>query len=371
MDSEALVKAAHDAVPTLAEHAAQTERDRRVADESVAAARAAGAFALAMPHLDGGAETNVTTRVRVLAALGRGCPSTAWIAATTAETKIPLRTMASDHARADAFADPDAVLCSSARQGRAVAVPGKLRVTGRWMNASGCEHATWTILAAGVYDGDRLVRPGVVFVPTAGLTVDRDWNMAGLAGTGSHTLVAEDLFVPDSHVLDTSRAPGGIANLATALSLFAPLLGAARGAVDVMAAVLDDRIPPSTGYRSLTESPGARQWFAEATHLVDSAERRVLGIAKVVDDVGDDPLEPQERSGLRMDLLSATRECRRALDDLLDLHGSSGFATVKPLQRFWRDFAVGSRHVSLPSYLVAEDYGRLLTGDGEPAFSLL
>ncbi|WP_225900088.1 flavin reductase [Streptomyces sp. RLB3-17] len=51
-----------------------------------------------------------------------------------------------------------------------------------------------------------------------------------------------------------------------------------------------------------------------------------------------------ERIRLRVELSTAARECREAMELLLDLHGASGFADDNPLQRFWRDVAVGTRH---------------------------
>jgi hypothetical protein len=133
-----LVESARAAVPVLARDAARTEENRRVTDASLAAARAAGAFVLGSPGAGGGGggggggAPNLATRVRVLAELGRGCPSTAWIVATTAETKIALRAALSGEARTEVFGDPDAVVCASARRGRAAVEPGALRITGRW-----------------------------------------------------------------------------------------------------------------------------------------------------------------------------------------------------------------------------------------------
>jgi alkylation response protein AidB-like acyl-CoA dehydrogenase len=49
-----------------------------------------------------------------------------------------------------------------------------------------------------------------------------------------------------------------------------------------------------------------------------------------------------------MDLADAARDCRSAVDKLLDLHGASGFAVSNPLQRYWRDIAVGSRTPTQP-----------------------
>ena len=71
---------------------------------------------------------------------------------------------------------------------------------------------------------------------------------------------------------------------------------------------------------------------------------------------------------MRMDLITAVRECRGALEELLDLHGSTGLDSANPLQRFWRDFAVGSRHVQFTSHVVEDDYGVLLLGlDAAPS----
>jgi alkylation response protein AidB-like acyl-CoA dehydrogenase len=332
----------------------------------LAAVRVSGAFALSAPRDSGGVEADLTTRVRVLAELGRACPSTAWVVATTAETKIALRTALSGRVGAEVFDDPDAVMCASARLGKAVVVPGGLRVTGRWSYASGCEHATWALLVVEVRDGDRPVRPAVVVVPANRLSIERDWQVAGLCGTGSHTLVGADVAVPDSHVVDLARMAGGSPGIAIAVNLFATLLGAARGALDVVAAVMGQRRPPGPGYSSLAEFPGAQQYFAESAHRVDSAEHRMLRIAETVDQLGPgELLAPADHSSLRMDLISAVRECRHAFDDLLDLHGVTGFTTTNPLQRLWRDFAVGSRHVQFTSYVVAHEYGRLLLDPGE------
>lgn len=327
-------------------------------DAAVAAARGAGVLALGTPRRHGGLEADLTTRVRVLAELGRGCPSTAWITATTAEAKIAVRAALPEAAAAEVFADPDAVMCASARPGRAEQIPGGLRFSGRWGFASGCEHAAWALLVA-LLDG----RPVAALVPTDRLSIDRDWHVAGLAGTGSHTLVGENVEVPDSHVLDISRMSGAGSDVATALGLFATLLGAARGGCDVVAAAIEGRPSPSAAYPGLAHVPGAQQSFAEAVHLIDTAEQRMLRIAEAVDAVAaGEQIPALDRARLRMDVLAAIRECRRAFDDLLDLHGSAGFQAANPLQRFWRDFSIGSRHVQFASHAITQEYGALLLG---------
>ena len=68
------------------------------------------------------------------------------------------------------------------------------------------------------------------------------------------------------------------------------------------------------------------------------------------------------RAKVRADTGYVVEKITQAIDKLLFAHGSAGFAEVSPLQRIWRDAAVGSRHaVALPS-IGYELYGKALLG---------
>ena len=54
---------------------------------------------------------------------------------------------------------------------------------------------------------------------------------------------------------------------------------------------------------------------------------------------------------------------RNAAERLMDIGGSSGFASASQLQRAWRDIAVGSRHGFLNTLQSCELYGRSLAGE--------
>ena len=51
-----------------------------------------------------------------------------------------------------------------------------------------------------------------------------------------------------------------------------------------------------------------------------------------------------------------------AIERLMDLGGSSGFTTTAAAQRYWRDFAIGSRHVIFNSQISYEQVGRGVLG---------
>ena len=376
--AESLIAAARGAVPVLREHAGRAERDRRVPAESTAALRAAGAFGLATPARFGGAGAGLATSARVLCELGRGCPSSAWLAAVSADAERHFSAGMSEQTLAEFYADPDVRLCGAGLPpGRARRVPGGLSLTGRWPYASGCEDAQWALVTAVPTDGDATLGLTAVLVPTPELGIDRTWDTAGLRGTGSHTLVADEVFVPQPHVLAFPAGRDGAPDfsfgrpaifLAGAVTLLAPMVGAAHGALETVEAVLGERRPPRTSYPSLAASPGARQLFAEATHLVHGARRGLLSAAERLDDLlPGHPVPSSERTGMQMELVTVARQCRRAVDGLLDLHGSSSFALSNPLQRFWRDVNVGTRHAHFTSYIAVEDHAAELVGAGPAA----
>jgi alkylation response protein AidB-like acyl-CoA dehydrogenase len=342
----------------LLANADTTEQRERPAAESLAALRRAGALALRTPVAYGGGWADAEHVARRLTRLGRACPATAWVAGTCLTAKTIAAASFGETTLKRAFADPDALGCGSGNpSGRGERSADAVRISGRWPNVSGCEDAEWAglgLMVDGVFSW--------AFIPADDLRVDRDWKMAGMRGTGSHTLVADGLTVPADQVAPAVPfAPRDA--LLFGIGVLAPVLGAALGALDVTDAMFaSGRKPYTTAYPRMGDSPGARHWLAEAAHLVDRAERTMLTVAAAADSADD---VASRRARLHMDLADAARDCRSAMDKLLDLHGAGGFKTANPLQRYWRDIAVGSRHPQLNPYLALERLGEALVPDTE------
>ena len=66
--------------PTLEANGADTDAGRRLADGNVRALLDAGLCRLMVPRRFGGYQTSIRTYVEVMAEVGRGCASTAWVA---------------------------------------------------------------------------------------------------------------------------------------------------------------------------------------------------------------------------------------------------------------------------------------------------
>ncbi|TQM43711.1 acyl-CoA dehydrogenase family protein [Pseudonocardia cypriaca] len=353
----------------LAANAEATEQRGRPTAASLAAARDVGAFAVTTPARFGGLDADNRTMVRVFAELGAGCPSTSWLAAVSATAKSMFTDWMTAEAQEAFYTDPHVSICGTAMPtGRARTAAGGTRITGRWSYASGCLDSPWAMVGASVLDDEPTGQPHLVLLPTDELTVEHTWDgVAGLRGTGSHTLVADDVFVPDAFLMTPRQGPPSAARrMQVALHTVSPLLGAAKGALDVAGPLMTtDRPVFGTAYRRRVESPSARHLFAEAAHLVHAAEQRTLGVADVLDAAERaHPVSPVEFAHVRMQLMAAVQDCRHAVEKLLDLHGSSMFAAGNPLGRFWRDLAVGSRHGAVRPWVAADDYSRVLIDDG-------
>ena len=76
------------------------------------------------------------------------------------------------------------------------------------------------------------------------------------------------------------------------------------------------------------------------------------------------------RARVRADTGWSVRQVSQAFDKLMSLHGTSAFASASPLQQWWRDSQVASRHAVADSLMSLEIYGGGLLG-AEPISPLV
>lgn len=65
---------------------------------------------------------------------------------------------------------------------------------------------------------------------------------------------------------------------------------------------------------------------------------------------------------MRADMACVLQSVTKAIDMLLFAHGAGSFADVSPLQRIWRDSAIGARHAVTSPAVSYEVYGKALLG---------
>ena len=375
-----LVERARQLVPTLARNAAQTETDRRVVDENIRLIDDAGLFDVMKPTRFGGHQTDFRTSLEVSRELARGCGSTAW-ALTLMNTCSWFVGLFPDEAQREVWEDLPGnrvagVLAPSSEASR---VDGGYRVTGKWGWASGCLHAQWGLVGLPVPDeSGEIVDQGLAAIPMSELTIEDTWFVAGMRGTGSNTLVARNVFVPEHRVISLPAAVGGRYGTehteeelyrtafvpGAALVLAGPQLGLAQAALDLVLEKAPKRSISYTFYDVQTDAPTVQLAVAEAAMLVDTAHLHAYRAAADIDQAAHDGVYPDyaARARVRADTGRAIESAREAIRVLVSAHGASSFAESSPLQRIWRDSEVASRHAVTSPAISAEIYGRALLG---------
>ncbi len=210
-------------------------------------------------------------------------------------------------------------------------------------------------LTCRVWDGNAGYRRAVANVPSdsPGITSRGDWDALGMRGSGSHTIVFSDCFVPDSAVVVVSAwgawnegilVSTGVINIA----LMAAFLGIAETARDIAVETAKnrkrgpDQDPPS-------QSPSIRQSIAEI-EIELAASRAMLGrTATIFDeflgghDDGDMPFE--ELKDLAKDVQCSkwfvTRRAIDVVDKAMTVSGGSGYLSSSTLSRLYRDVRAG------------------------------
>jgi alkylation response protein AidB-like acyl-CoA dehydrogenase len=277
-------------------------------------------------------------------------------------------------------ANPDAWVAGSlAPHGDAVAVDGGWRVTGKWMWASGSMHAQWAACGIHMNDGKgETVNFGLSLMPMSELAIEDTWFVAGMKGTGSNTIVAKDVFVPEHRFLPYPAAFGGgyrtehtdeiVYRVAlvpvTILILVGSQLGMAQAALDYVIEKSSARGITHTNYTRQRESTGFQILVAEAAMKIETARLHAYRAADDLDACAATGRHPdlRERARIRADAALVAKYCREAVEILVSAHGTSSMADASPLQRFWRDVHVASRHAITDWQVNLEIYGKALLG---------
>ncbi|MFM6831950.1 MAG: acyl-CoA dehydrogenase family protein [Novosphingobium sp.] len=368
-------------VPLLAAHAEACEREGRIQPPVMAALREAGLFHITAPRRAGGPGGTLLTHVETVAQLAQGCVGTAWafcLLSGVTGTVLGFPAAVTDIV----FRTGDELLCSaSAPTAKATPVPGGYRVTGKWGYGSGCCHADWALNGVQLLDAAGTVcEMAMVFIDLRdpACTVLDDWRVAGMAGSGSNTIVAEDLFVPEALILHTAQTPSAEVLLSIPgleprdlwpmeslfpLGVLPPMLGAATAILH--AVVRSTGMRPVVGwtYDTQAASQTLSAMIGQSALEIDSAWMHIRRAVGMMDDTASQrPLTGFDKAQIQADCGFAMGLLRAAGNRLLDVAGPGAFALNNPLQRFWRDLNVGSRHNALSSHLSTELYGRALTG---------
>lgn len=362
--------------PGFTKRAAQAEELRRMPDESVREMLDAGLTRILMPERFGGYGMDFETWYEVVLEISKADASHGWCASLLIHHPHLIAQYSEEMQQAIWGNGPDVPIAASfAPRAKAERAPGGFRISGKDSAfASGINHSTWAMVGALLHEGPA--PQWLLFMVEPGQFSFRDvWQTTGMRGTGSNTIVTDNVFVPESRALSLTdlregNGPGGKLHanpiFRTPFFFYAPLcfatpmLGAAIGAYEQFREGAKTR--RSVDGSLVSEKVSLQVGMSRAAADLDAAELLVRRAAQIVD---------PPRDGIPALLARTIRDYTRvselsvaAIDALMALSGSAGFSTSQPVQRVWRDIHFAASHISVNPEINYAHYGRMELGLG-------
>jgi alkylation response protein AidB-like acyl-CoA dehydrogenase len=371
---QALLRIAANLTPEILAVRDAIDRDRALPAPLVEKLRSAGFFHLWLPEAAGGSELHPLDFLNVIEALARADGSVAWCATNASVLSLTAGSLPETSART--IFEGRAITAGSAHPaGKAVAVDGGYRVTGRWTYGTGILHSDWLVANSIVQDSNEI---RFMFMQKSVAKIIDDWNVSGMRGTGSHDFTVADVFVPKGYSAP-AFSPGivqpGTLYRVPQLSLFtvalaAVVLGIARGAIDAFQELAMAKTP----LRSTTllrELPAVQATIARAESLVRAARAVLVEAIRTQWEHIEAGLPPsmEDRAGIRLACTYGAEACADAVDLVHAAAGASAIQESVRIARCFRDIHAATQHVGLSIYNY-EAAGRVVLGldPGTPRF---
>lgn len=357
--SPSLLQIARTLEPAIRAAEEWMERERTIPAELAGLLYETGVFRTFLPRELGGLEVHPVEWLDMVEEISRVSGSVGWLAMINAGgTRLrpeTMRRLLAEHGRWISASNLARV------GGTARRVAGGYVFNGRWPFASGCPHSLFFSGLAAVLDEQgepetdaATGAPRTIYttMPAAALRILDTWDGLGLRGTGSHDVVAEDVFVAEEFaVADPALRPysgplyrGQFLFLAHA----AHATGIARAAIDAFVELCNRA--PATGSRRQS-SLGKTQQHQMAVGRADALVRAARAFAW--DAAGraytsakrDGALTLADRVLLGQAIIFAVQTCKQAVDMVYEAAGASAVYRGTVLDRCFRDLHTAAQHI--------------------------
>ncbi|MFM9883976.1 MAG: acyl-CoA dehydrogenase family protein [Burkholderiales bacterium] len=374
-----LFERARSLLPALAVTEATTRDAREVPAVHIRALHEAGLIRILQPKRFGGLQGNTRIFSRIVEELALGCSATAWVYAVFGEHQWVIACFP-EQAQIDVWGtNPDAVASSSlVPRGTAQSVTGGYRLSGSYPFSSGCGHAQWGLVGAFCIDREKQRYQRYFLIPMAEIKVKDDWQVLGLEGTGSRSLVLEDVFVPEHRSvpfrdLIEGTPPGCAVHLDYPMmraprNMFAPfsqppvVFALAQRLLSLVTEMVKTRV--SRGVTKVADSEVTHVKLAESAAEIEFAVRQFRWRCErsVAALYSGAPIPLAERLATRRDIVYSHRWARAATERLCELAGATFVYDASPLQPIIRDIQTCLTHGVAIFESGMVPYGRSMLG---------
>jgi len=353
-------------VPALRSRAAQAEAARVMLPETIQDLHRTGALRILQPKRWGGMEYDFISYIDVPMELARGCASTSWNVVNLSIHNWMLA-MYGERAQAEVWGkDPDTLIAAGIAypQGRARKADGGFVISGKWNFSSGVNVAEWCMLAVIVRDGEKIIDHRMCLLDKSQYEVVDDWHTLGMRSTGSMTVIAKDVFVPEYRALCAYDIRGGDGfpgakgnpnplyrvslNALGGHGIAATAVGNAMAALEHTLALVKERSTNYTGLK-MRDQQIVQHRVATAAVKIESAQLMLRTDALAAQEEANQNTIPDMQQKLRYkrNAAYAATLCVEAVDTLHTVTGATGIYQTYPLERIFRDAHALGAHISL------------------------
>lgn len=375
---EAALEVVRALLPAIAEHAAETDRSGTVPASTITALEDAGLFGVLTPRAYGGSALGWEAFYSVVNEIGTVCGSTAWVFGVLTGHNHMMTRFPEDF-QERVLTDPRNHISVVFRLSDAwIATPtdgGYIITGGKGRFCSGVDYARWIGINAIIAEGPNAGQMAFCMVEQDHVEKLDDWQVLGMRGTQSRSIVIKDVFVAEDRVslaMDLAGPPVGPAATEApfyewpyfALAPFAIIgapLGVARGMIDEAAAGIKAKL----GGADDEVIAGRAAVFGRLAHAaldIRMATQLIREDCQRIDEGRIGEMTPLDHARFRRDLGAAPQQARRAANSLFESAGGSGIYDTNPLGRKMRDVSAGAAHYAFTDDLAAPNYGRAMLG---------
>ncbi len=329
---------------------------RYVPREFISKLKKIGVYRAATPTCFGGSGMSPAAFLQLIEKISEADGSVGWVAsfgsASVYLAALPKSTQAVMYAES-----PDLVFAGGLFPIQpAQQVEAGWMVNGTWKFASGCKGADMLGVGIGAGAPGQLgSKPRTAVFPPGKVEIIDNWDVMGLAGTGSHDLRVTQQFVSDEWTFIRGGEPTideplyrypTIAYAAQVLGVVN--LGIARAALDEISLMAGGRIA-ITGAPKLADRSYVRITVAKNEALLRSARAFLYDTTEDVwqSILAGNPVTPEQVSLLRLTAVEVARVGNQVVQNMFGLAGTTAIYSHHPLQRYLRDAAVVKQHAFL------------------------
>lgn len=351
--------------PLIRHDAAEAEKSRQLTETVVKALFDAGFFRLWTPTFYGGYELDTVSVMKIIEDISVFDSAVGWNL-QIANSISPFLAWLPKKGTDEIYANGSDVIFAGALfpPGKATVVEGGYSLSGQWPFVSGCKFANWFMATSFIFEGDKMKvwedgqpMQMLVFFPSNEAEILDTWYTLGMQGTGSHDIVAKEVFIPESRtgfiapVQKYEKAYSGTLYRMTIWPSFSvlapPSLGVAKAAINEIITLAKEKTPNYTT-TLLRDRKDAQSQIASAKASLDA------GRAFLHEALREGMEEAQKGNFLSMDqklkiqlaTTFAIQSAAKAVDKIHQIAGSSGIRNEFRFQKYFRDVHTMSQHAA-------------------------